>query len=287
MLRAIALAVTFFAVIPSMSAFADPDKANPNIATTTETPSGATTFFGKGGETAPAVANQEPTVVKPQPLPPPTLTASVDLARQKMTVSINGEPRYTWPISSGTARFPTPTGNFRPEWTSKMWYSRKYDNAPMPNAVFINGGVAVHGTYHMASLGSPASHGCIRLSPGNAKTFYSLVQRHGLRFTRVSVHGRPNWRDGGAIASRRDSRRNDDVASDNQNWFWGGSASSDDYYDAPPARKRDRKGYSYVYIDGVPTKVKVYRRKNGDYAYKAAPRERKYRNTYGDASQAN
>ena len=132
----------------------------------------------------------------------------------------------------------------------------------------------------MAALGTPASHGCIRLAPANAKTFYNLVQRHGLKFTRVSVYGRPNWRGGGAIASRRDSRRNVYIASDNQNWFWGNSASGDDYYDARPARKKDRKGYAYVDIDGVPTKVKVYRRKNGDYAYKVAPRDRKFRNGY-------
>jgi lipoprotein-anchoring transpeptidase ErfK/SrfK len=281
MLRSVALAVTFFAAIPSISALAEPDQSNPKAAAaTTESPSGTTTFFGKAAEPAPSVAKQDPAVVKPQPLPDPTLTASVDLTNQTMTVSVNGEPRYSWAISSGTAQYPTPTGNFRPEWTSKMWYSRKYDNAPMPNAVFINGGVAVHGTYHTGALGSPASHGCIRLSPANAKTFYSLVQRHGLRFTRVSVHGRPNWRGGGAIASRRDSRRNEDFASDNQNWFWVGSASSDNYSDAPPARKKDRKGYTYVYVDGVPTKVKVYRRKNGDYAYKLAPRDRKYRNGY-------
>jgi lipoprotein-anchoring transpeptidase ErfK/SrfK len=281
MLRSVALAVTFFAVIPSISALAEPDQTNPKVAaTTTETPSGTTTLFGKAAEPAPTVAKQEPAVVKPQPLPDPTLTASVDLKNQTMTVSINGEPRYNWVISSGTAQYPTPTGNFRAEWTSKMWYSRRYDNAPMPNAVFINGGVAVHGTSHMAALGTPASHGCIRLAPANAKTFYNLVQRHGLKFTRVSVYGRPNWRGGGAIASRRDSRRNVDIASDNQNWFWGNSASGDDYYDARPARKKDRKGYAYVDIDGVPTKVKVYRRKNGDYAYKVAPRDRKFRNGY-------
>ena len=281
MLRSVALAVTFFAVIPSISALAEPDQSNSKAAAATaETSSGTTTFFGKAPESAPAVAKEEPAVVKPQPLPDPTLTASVDLTRQVMTVSVNGEARYSWAISSGTAQYPTPTGNFRPEWTSKMWYSRKYDNAPMPNAVFINGGVAVHGTYHTGALGSPASHGCIRLSPANARTFYSLVQRHGLKYTRVSVHGRPNWRGGAAIASRRDSQRYDDYASNDQSWFWGGSASSDSYYDAPPTRKRDRKGYAYVYINGVPTKVKVIRRKNGDYAYKLAPRDRKYRNGY-------
>jgi lipoprotein-anchoring transpeptidase ErfK/SrfK len=283
MLRAFMLAAIVFAAVPSIAVLAEPSESSAKKATTTDTPSGTTMYFGAASKAAPEAAKQSaPIAAKPRPLPPPTLTASIDLSRQKMTVSVNGEQRFTWAISSGTAQFPTPTGNFRPEWTSKMWYSRKYDNAPMPHAVFINGGVAVHGTSHVSSLGAPASHGCIRLAPGNAKTFYNLVQRHGLQLTRVSVHGRPNW----AVASRRDreSRRNVDVAnSDQGGWFWGNSwGSADSSYDAPPIKKKDHKTYAYVYIDGVPTKV--YRRKNGDYVYKVPARPKKYYDTYGYAN---
>ena len=91
----------------------------------------------------------------------------------------------------------------------------------MPNAVFINGGVAVHGTYHTGALGSPASHGCIRLSTANAKTFYNLVERHGLKMTRVTVFGRPNWRGPVAVASRDPSRKRTYAADRMSNWFWG------------------------------------------------------------------
>lgn len=238
MLRAIILAVTFVAAVPCFSALAEPNEKPNGAAATTETPSGTTTFFGSAKENAPVVAKKEH-VAKPRPLPP-TLTASVDLSRQTMTVSVNGEARYRWPISSGTSRFPTPTGNFSPQWTSKMWYSKKYDNSPMPHAVFINGGVAVHGTYHTAALGSPASHGCIRLSPANARTFYTLVQRHGLQRTRVSVHGRPRWRDD-AVA-RRDSRRDSDYASGGGGWFWG-NWGGDDY--SREMRKKDRRDRAY------------------------------------------
>jgi hypothetical protein len=87
------------------------------------------------------------------------------------------------------------------------------------------------------------------------------------------------------VATRRDrdSRRNADVASSDQGgWFWGNSYGSyDSAYEARPLKKKDRKGYAYIMIDGVPTKV--YRRKNGDYVYKA-PRQKKYYNTYGYAN---
>jgi hypothetical protein len=42
-------------------------------------------------------------------------------------------------------------------------------------------------------LGQPASHGCIRLAPANAATFYNLVTRHGLASTRVVVTGWPKF----------------------------------------------------------------------------------------------
>lgn len=240
MLRAVVLAVAFIAAVPGISALADPNETSGSEATTSpETSSGTTFFFGKSDDAAPAVAKKE-TAPKPRPLPP-TLTASIDLSRQVMTVSVNGEPRYSWRVSSGTSRYPTPTGSFRPEWTSKMWYSKKYDNAPMPNAVFINGGVAVHGTYHTAALGSPASHGCIRLSPANARTFYNLVQSHGLQRTRVSVHGRPRW--GDEAIARRDTRREREYASAGGGWIWGNWDNGDE--DAPVVRRKVRKERAY------------------------------------------
>lgn len=271
MLRRMILAAILFAA-PSVAAMAAPSEAPANGAsTTTETQSGTTTYFGKAKEeTAPVEAKKEP-VAKPRPLPP-TLTASIDLSRQTMSVSVNGEPRYRWRISSGTQQYATPTGNFYPQWTSRMWYSKKYDNAPMPNAVFINGGVAVHGTYHMAALGRPASHGCIRLAPSNAKIFYDLVQRHGMMRTRVSVHGRPNW--GSSAVARRDSRDDDAYASNSGGSFWG------NIFGGP--QSADGKKTRYVYIDGVRTKV--YRSKNGKYYYKKTKGQKKYSGYAYDAN---
>jgi len=58
-----------------------------------------------------------------------------------------------------------------------MHYSKKYDNAPMPNSIFFSGGYAIHATPHVGNLGRPASHGCVRLSPTNARTLYSIVKQ--------------------------------------------------------------------------------------------------------------
>ena len=109
-----------------------------------------------------------------------------------MEISEYGKPAGSWPISSGRAGYRSPTGTFRPLWSARMWYSKKYDNAPMPHAVFFSGGVAMHATQATGQLGQPASHGCIRQSPANAATTYRLVEKHGNAHTRIVVHGTPH-----------------------------------------------------------------------------------------------
>jgi lipoprotein-anchoring transpeptidase ErfK/SrfK len=68
------------------------------------------------------------------------------------------------------------------------WFSRIYDNAPMPHSIFFYGGYAIHGTYEIAELGHPVSHGCVRLDPGNAAILFDLVAREGSRNTTIVVH---------------------------------------------------------------------------------------------------
>jgi lipoprotein-anchoring transpeptidase ErfK/SrfK len=154
----------------------------------------------------PAAAPIAAAPVKPA-APAITLTATINLTTQRMTVSYGGKAQATWAISSGVREHASPVGSFKPQWQAKMWYSRKYDMAPMPNAVFFSGGVAVHATQATGRLGSPASHGCIRLSPANAAQFYALVSRHGNSHTRIIVTGRPNYNDDVASSRRSGGRQ--------------------------------------------------------------------------------
>ena len=116
-----------------------------------------------------------------------TVEARISLSNQRMYVSVNGVRKYTWAVSTARPGYRTPTGTFRPQWLAKMHYSSKYDNAPMPHSVFFHGGYAIHGTTAVGSLGRPASHGCVRLAPGNAATLYALVTKYGMGNTRVIV----------------------------------------------------------------------------------------------------
>ena len=103
------------------------------------------------------------------------ITASVSLSAQRMTVSVDGAPKYHWLVSTARSGYRTPVGSFRPHRLKMIHFSRKYDSAPMPYSIFFYGGYAVHGSYAVKSLGRPVSHGCIRLAPANAATLYSLV----------------------------------------------------------------------------------------------------------------
>ena len=86
--------------------------------------------------------------------------------------------------------YQTPGGTFEPLWLSKMHFSSIYENAPMPHAVFFDGGYAIHGTLEVKRLGRPVSHGCVRLAPRNAKLLFNLIQRVGKK-ENVMIHIEP------------------------------------------------------------------------------------------------
>jgi lipoprotein-anchoring transpeptidase ErfK/SrfK len=116
-----------------------------------------------------------------------TVTARISLSSQTMTVTQNGMVLYKWKVSTARNAYVTPTGSYRAYWASRHHRSRKYDNAPMPYAIFFKGGYAVHATFDVKRLGRPASHGCVRLHPSNAATFFSLAQKYGLSNTKVII----------------------------------------------------------------------------------------------------
>jgi lipoprotein-anchoring transpeptidase ErfK/SrfK len=116
-----------------------------------------------------------------------SVEARISLSSQRMYVSVNGVRKYTWAVSTARPGYRTPTGTFRPHRLERSWYSRKYDNAPMPHSVFFLGGYAIHGTNAVKSLGRAVSHGCVRLAPGNAATLFSLVSKYGMGNTRIVV----------------------------------------------------------------------------------------------------
>ncbi len=113
--------------------------------------------------------------------------ARIDISEQKMRVYRNGILMHSWKVSTGRKGYRTPTGSYRPTRMYKEYYSKKYDNAPMPYAIFFRGGYAIHGTTSIKRLGRTASHGCVRLHPKNAAKLYSMVRRVGAKNAKISI----------------------------------------------------------------------------------------------------
>ena len=119
-----------------------------------------------------------------------SIRITIDKATQKMTVLVNGEEKYDWPVSTGKRGYSTPSGMYTATSMNEIWYSKEWDNAPMPHAIFfMKDGHAIHGSYDVKHLGKPASHGCVRLAPKNATVLYDLVKKTGLEHTQVVLTG--------------------------------------------------------------------------------------------------
>ncbi|MGE0053887.1 MAG: L,D-transpeptidase [Hyphomicrobium sp.] len=116
------------------------------------------------------------------------VAVQISTSSQTMDVFVDGMHYYSWPVSTGRRGYSTPHGRYGAKRMERMWYSSKYDSAPMPYSIFFRGGYAIHATQHTQYLGRPASHGCVRLAPSHARQLYSLVSSHGMRRTRISVH---------------------------------------------------------------------------------------------------
>jgi hypothetical protein len=115
---------------------------------------------------------------------------TVDKDAQMMTVAVDGVVRYHWPVSTGNPSHETPNGSFRTFRMEEDHYSKEFDDAPMPHSIFFTKvGHAIHGTESEGRLGTPVSHGCVRLSRANATTLYALVQEQGVLNTTVTLTG--------------------------------------------------------------------------------------------------
>lgn len=173
----------------------------------------------------------------------PTVVATIDKGTQSMSVFVDGVEKYNWPVSTGIAGYSTPSGTYTTSSMNKIWYSKQWDNAPMPHAVFFTKkGHAIHGTNETKNLGKPASHGCVRLSPKNAETFFNLVKDVGLANTQVVLTG---VTPGGEYKVAQPPR--DRYPS------YGRNPERYGYYELPPAPAyRDRPRLFQPYYDSPP-----------------------------------
>jgi murein L,D-transpeptidase YcbB/YkuD len=125
-----------------------------------------------------------------------TLRLEASVSEKKLRVRENGEVVKTYPIAVGKPKHPTPKGEFRvqylilnPRWVPPKanWAKDKTAKAPgdpenpmgKAKIFFKQPDYYIHGTNDRKSLGSAASHGCIRMANEDVVELAKLVMKHG------------------------------------------------------------------------------------------------------------
>src|SRR6187549_296561 len=113
----------------------------------------------------------------PEISPQGPLMVLISIPEQEMHVYRNGIMIGRSSVSTGSKGHDTPGGVFSILEKKQEHYSKKYDNAPMPNMQRLTWtGIAMHS----GNLpGYPASHGCIRLPYDFSQLLFSITPRGG------------------------------------------------------------------------------------------------------------
>ncbi len=103
----------------------------------------------------------------------------VDLSDQTLRAWEGDRLVFGTLVSTGLARYPTPTGSFRVY--AKLRYERMrggtpgidyYDLPNVPHTMYFYRGYALHGAYWHNNFGQPMSHGCVNLPLDAAAWLY-------------------------------------------------------------------------------------------------------------------
>ncbi|MGZ3330780.1 MAG: L,D-transpeptidase [Gemmatimonadaceae bacterium] len=125
------------------------------------------------------------------------LTLKVDLGARILIVRRGDSTLKTFPIAVGQDKYPTPIGTFtiskivwNPSWRpppGSDWAKGKTAKGPgdpenpmkVVKIFFHDPDYYIHGTGDVESLGSAASHGCLRMDPSEVADLAKLIMEHG------------------------------------------------------------------------------------------------------------
>jgi len=129
---------------------------------------------------------EEPLIIEPPVI-------DIDLSDQRLHLFENSKIVKTFIISSGTAKTPTPKGEFKIYEKKKLhWTGTEKYQQYLPYSLRFYGAYLIHEVpYNKAGvrdgldkLGQPASHGCIRLNIGDAEQVFNWAKIG----TKVVIH---------------------------------------------------------------------------------------------------
>ncbi len=108
------------------------------------------------------------------PGPQGVVSIVVDTERRKLTVLSDGEPFKQYPVAVGKYQTPSPVGNF------KVLRRSLHDGTDFGTRwMGLNvawGSYGIHGTNRPGSIGSYASHGCVRMNNRDVEEIYPWIK---------------------------------------------------------------------------------------------------------------
>ncbi|HZK18985.1 MAG TPA: L,D-transpeptidase family protein [Clostridia bacterium] len=152
--------------------------------------------------TYPAPAWSSTPVTKP---PKGEVTIVIDAINRKLTVFSDGEPHKQYPCAVGTNDTPTPVGNWAIKRKSSNWgtgFGTRWLGLNVPWGIF-----GIHGTNKPGSIGTFASHGCIRMFNTHVEEIYPWVSLD----TPVIIIGNPFGNPGCTHRILRNGEKGSDV----------------------------------------------------------------------------
>lgn len=119
------------------------------------------------------------------PAPPGKVDIIIDTKKRLLTIFSDGEPFKQYSVANGKMETPTPIGNWGIRWKGVNWgtgFGTRWIGLTVPWGIY-----GVHGTNKPHSIGSYASHGCIRMHNRNVEEIYPWVQKDA----RIIIVGNP------------------------------------------------------------------------------------------------
>jgi hypothetical protein len=123
--------------------------------------------------------------MQPKPISKPDGEVSIviDPQAHRLTVFVDGVPRKAYPVAIGKRKTPTPIGDFTVIDKHINWgtgFGTRWIGLSVPWGMY-----GIHGTNRPGSIGTNASHGCIRMLNRHVEELYPWVKIG----TKVTIFG--------------------------------------------------------------------------------------------------
>ncbi|MBF7083119.1 L,D-transpeptidase family protein [Desulfallas sp. Bu1-1] len=152
----------------------------------------------------PAIQGRDVVSENKTPPPPGEVSILIDTSRRVLTVMSDGEPYKQYPVAVGKHETPTPIGNFKVLHRAMNWgtgFGTRWIGLTVPWGIY-----GIHGTNKPYSIGSYASHGCIRMNNRHVEEIYPWAKPG----TKVIITGNPfKYQSDEFRTMRRDERGGD------------------------------------------------------------------------------